>query len=218
MFSFSKHGPFKGNQASYKNTKIPLAHPYKSTIFFLNGQYISYLEISPNDTSLYIRLRCRNQCTIRREISISKRLVKYLKIKKNVSNLNALQYKYIWVKGFMINPEFRTLRLTFHRKSASKCWIRQIIIASLIIFSDCLNTINHLSLTLFVTLGILQVLKFEFLMFDNKIESWKCSFLVEKSYNKTVIDFNFGRHKDSATLISDIHLGLEASLIYHFFG
>ena len=26
-----------------------------------------------------------------------------------------------WVKVFSINPEFRILRLTFHRKSASKC-------------------------------------------------------------------------------------------------
>ena len=26
-----------------------------------------------------------------------------------------------WVKVFKINPEFRILRLTFHRKSASKC-------------------------------------------------------------------------------------------------
>ena len=38
------------------------------------------------------------------------------------------------------------------------------------------------------------------------------SFLNEKSYNKTVIDFNFGRHKDLSTLKSDIHLGLAASV------
>ena len=42
--------------------------------------------------------------------------------------------------------------------------------------------------------------------------------LIEKSYNKTVIDFNFGRHKDLSTLKSDIHLGLRASVNYHFFG
>ena len=50
----------------------------------------------------------------------------------------------------------------------------------------------------------------------------KFSFENEKSYNKTcahaVIDFNFGRHKDLSTLKSDIHLGLAASLNYHFFG
>ena len=46
----------------------------------------------------------------------------------------------------------------------------------------------------------------------------KFSFLNEKSYNKTVIDFNFGRHKDLSTLKSDIHLGLAASVNYHFFG
>ena len=28
---------------------------------------------------------------------------------------------YAWVKVFRIIPEFRILRLTFHRKSASKC-------------------------------------------------------------------------------------------------
>ena len=38
------------------------------------------------------------------------------------------------VKVFRINPEFRILRLTFHRKSASKCWVRQILIAFLISF------------------------------------------------------------------------------------
>ena len=39
-----------------------------------------------------------------------------------------------------------------------------------------------------------------------------------KSYNKTVIDFIFGRHKDLSTLKSDIHLGLAALVNYHFFG
>ena len=46
----------------------------------------------------------------------------------------------------------------------------------------------------------------------------KFSFLNEKSYNKTVIDFNFGRHKDLSALKSDIHLSLAASVNYHFFG
>ena len=43
-------------------------------------------------------------------------------------------------------------------------------------------------------------------------------FKVEKSYNKTVIDFNFGRHKDLSTLKSDIHLGLGASVNITFSG
>ena len=34
----------------------------------------------------------------------------------------------------------------------------------------------------------------------------------KKSYGKTVIDFNFGRHEDLFTLKSDIHLGLAASM------
>ena len=51
-----------------------------------------------------------------------------------------------------------------------------------------------------------------------KVKVAKFSFLNEKSYNKTVIDFNFGRHKDLSTLKSDIHLGLVALVNYHFFG
>ena len=51
-----------------------------------------------------------------------------------------------------------------------------------------------------------------------KVKVAKFSFLNEKSYNKTVIDFNFGRQKDLSTLKSDIHLGLAASVNYHFFG
>ena len=35
---------------------------------------------------------------------------------------------------FRINTEFRILRLTFYRKSASKCLIKEILIASLISF------------------------------------------------------------------------------------
>ena len=51
-----------------------------------------------------------------------------------------------------------------------------------------------------------------------KEKAAKFSFFNEKSYNKTVIDFNFGRHKYLSTLKSDIHLGLMASVNNHFFG
>ena len=53
-----------------------------------------------------------------------------------------------------------------------------------------------------------------------KVKVAKFSFLNEKSYNKTIIDFDFGRHKDlsTCTLKSDIHLGLTAWVNYHFFG
>ena len=40
------------------------------------------------------------------------------------------------VKVFMMNLEFRILRLTFHSKSASTCWIKDIMIASLIGFQS----------------------------------------------------------------------------------
>ena len=49
-----------------------------------------------------------------------------------------------------------------------------------------------------------------------KVENFH--FKVEKLDDKTVIEFNFGRHKDLSTLKSDIHLGLAASVNYHFFG
>ena len=52
---------------------------------------------------------------------------------------------------------------------------------------------------------------------DNR-ESRTLSFVVEKSYNKTVIDFNFGRHENLSSFKSDIHLGLAALVNYHFFG
>ena len=45
-----------------------------------------------------------------------------------------LNFIFAWVNVFRINPEFRILRLTFHRKSASKFFIREIIIASRINF------------------------------------------------------------------------------------
>ena len=49
-----------------------------------------------------------------------------------------------------------------------------------------------------------------------KMKVAKFSFLNVKSYNKTVIDFNFGRHKDLSTLKSDIHRSLAALVNHHF--
>ena len=43
-----------------------------------------------------------------------------------------------------------------------------------------------------------------------KSESRAFSIIAEKSYNKPVIDFNFGRHKDLSTLKCNIYLSLEA--------
>ena len=51
-----------------------------------------------------------------------------------------------------------------------------------------------------------------------KVKVAKFSLLNEKSYNKTVIGLNFGRHKDLSTLKSDIHLGLAASVNYTYSG
>ena len=51
----------------------------------------------------------------------------------------------------------------------------------------------------------------------SKVKVANFSFLNEKSSNKIVIDFNFGRHKDLSTLKSNIHLGLAVSVNYHFF-
>ena len=51
-----------------------------------------------------------------------------------------------------------------------------------------------------------------------KVKVAKFALLNEKSYNKIVIDFNFGRQNDLSTLISDIHLCLAASVNYHIFG
>ena len=50
---------------------------------------------------------------------------------------------FTWVKVFRIIPEFRILRLTFHRKSASKCNN-----SFTDLFSVCLWTFDHLNLKL----------------------------------------------------------------------
>ena len=54
--------------------------------------------------------------------------------------------------------------------------------------------------------------------FTTKVKVAKFLSLNVKSYNKTFIGFNFGRHKDLFTLKSDIRLGLAAAVNYHFFG
>ena len=64
-----------------------------------------------------------------------------------------------WVKVVRIIPEFRILRLIFHRKSASKCWIGQILIAS-DLFPVNLGAFDHLNWKLFI-IGIQHVLRFE---------------------------------------------------------
>ena len=51
-----------------------------------------------------------------------------------------------------------------------------------------------------------------------KVKVENVSFIVKKSYNKTVIDFNFVRHEDLSTLKSNIHLGLAASVNITFSG
>ena len=63
-----------------------------------------------------------------------------------------------------------------------------------------------------------KVLRFLRLKVEHVFNNKRERFLNEKSYNKTVIDFNFGRHKDLSTLKNDIHLRLAASVYYHFFG
>ena len=57
-----------------------------------------------------------------------------------------------WAKVFRIIPEFRILRLTFHRKSASKCLIKQVMIASLI-YLQLIKENYHFSLKLLIYYG-----------------------------------------------------------------
>ena len=45
---------------------------------------------------------------------------------------------------------------------------------------------------------------------DLHVENRDFTCLVERSSNKTVIDFNFGLYKDLSTLKNDIHFGLLA--------
>ena len=49
-----------------------------------------------------------------------------------------------------------------------------------------------------------------------KVDNFSC--IVKRSYNKVVIDSNFGKHEDLSTLISNIHVGLAALCEYYFSG
>ena len=51
-----------------------------------------------------------------------------------------------------------------------------------------------------------------------KVKVEKKIIIVKKEYNKTVIDFNFGRHGVLSTLKNDIYLGLAASVNISFSG
>ena len=50
---------------------------------------------------------------------------------------------------------------------------------------------------------IYQVLRLKVTSLTTKLKVAKFSFLNENSYKKTLIDFNFGRHKDLSTRKSD---------------
>ena len=76
-----------------------------------------------------------------------------------------------WVKVFRIIPEFRNLRLTFHWKSASKCWIREIIIDFSIYIQSVLRQLTIKIGNCEYLVGILQVLRFEFQKF-RILEIW----------------------------------------------
>ena len=67
---------------------------------------------------------------------------------------------YTWMKVFRITSEFRILRMTFHRKSSSKSWIREIMLASDLLWV-CLRTIDHLNLKLWIFSGPTASFKIE---------------------------------------------------------
>ena len=67
-----------------------------------------------------------------------------------------------WVKVFMISTEFRILRLTFQRKSASKMLNSAEYYRFSDLYSVSLKTIDHLSFNCEYLMGILQVLRSEF--------------------------------------------------------
>ena len=64
---------------------------------------------------------------------------------------------------------------------------------------------------------LIQLLKHEHRLNEN-VETRTFLFIVEKLSNKTIIDFNVGRHKDLSTFKSDIQFSIVVSVNYHFFG
>lgn len=62
--------------------------------------------------------------------------------------------------------------------------------------------------------GLVTIL---FFCFGNRENCWKFEIkITPESYNKTIIDLNFGYHKDLSTSKSDIHLGLRSRSISLF--
>ena len=61
-------------------------------------------------------------------------------------DLKLCSLPFTWVKVLRIYPEFRILTLTFHRQSASKCWITEDIIAPLISIQNILTQLIILTL------------------------------------------------------------------------
>ena len=67
------------------------------------------------------------------------------------------------MKVFRINPELRILRLLSIESQPQNAKLGRNSFSDL--FLDYLNTINHLNSEIFIIVGILQVLKIEFLKF-----------------------------------------------------
>ena len=85
-----------------------------------------------------------------------------------------------------------------NKKYKKKFYINQILrstLRELVSFSTCKILCLNILITVDKTYEKVLRLKVE-QNSNNKTKSRKVSFLVETPYNKTVIDFNFGRHKD----------------------
>ena len=124
-------------------------------------------------------------------------------------------YKTIWVKVFRIIPEFRILRLTFHRKSASKCWIQQIIYRSPELYLVFLKPTDHLSIKLWIfsrniasfKIRVLKVQDFEnFELSPMKphVNQWKVTALIRPKL--TVANFQHYSIRHCVTLTNEFEL------------
>ena len=90
---------------------------------------------------------------------------------------------YTWVKVFRIIPEFRILRMTFHRKSSSKCWIKEIILVSLINFQPVWGQIDHLNMKLWIFSGCTASFKIKI----SKVQDFGNFELSPMCYNKDIV-------------------------------
>ena len=120
----------RGSHITYYSLMFFIAYTFKGQVHVFAG-WVKIVSHSSCRTSTILKYFC--PLTLRENsYLVNFKLVSVICISKSYIAVPLNHVIKAWVKVFRIIPELRILRLIFHRKSASKCWIMQLIIAFLI--------------------------------------------------------------------------------------